>query len=1251
MMGYFLAMTAAMGLQQLKIWEDNKQKEELAEKQRAFKKALQEKQFEQAKLNLEEANRIALHMEYEAHQLRRKDIEDEYDNAFNALADQLHLEKWPLSVVPFIMKGESFGSRVRGFDVASINCVVTPSNSDNFNKYIYTKMDMLIERIMNLNWNSSTDHNVIYYGAAWKQRTAMGVPKFDNNDIERLYAGLRTVPFVCITPYFKGTIGEFVIKVRVWGLGEDADCNSSVIYPSQISFSELSTNSDFDNNSEKIIEELSLYIVSLIGYLTDMYYWKMYNTLPLLPKIAKKQRILSLDTLMEDYCNSVFHENARLSDLLKYGLSLIGNVSGAEKKDIQDSIISAIKKYIGLENAAVTTMSDLITEGNLMMWLNESEKSLLKHYLDIDYSIKARQINKLNKTIKMNAEQYSHNKEVLLDILSDILKIEMLPKSHRAEFEHISKKIGADQFSIALIGEFQGGKSTTFDALCDGREISPRGNNIKTSACRIRVTNIDVDTEEHAIITWKSDPELIQTISSILTTVPPEELGFNPDSKEVFSYSEYVNLSNPKHRAIIEESISAIETENLDRDTRDVIMIAKFILANYDKVKDMREEMTYSFTEAIQYMVFPHDMLERYNASGEKVSCFTLEESLFAFVQTVDCYIHSESLKRLGCSFVDCPGLFASEYDTSIAIQTMCSSDATLYLLGGEKQMGQEDIKSIGEIMKIGKAGNKEYAGEDVFFAINQRKPDDQTSFVRLNLSEINQAGFKKESLPLYNAFLYYYAQLGRSFLDGSLDENTLKNFMSTAKEGQDFSKRWVRIVNRALTSLDLDEEYDINELSYESVSLVKRLSKADKLFSEIEDYIVGKKSYSILIDNGAIKVQNGLSTIESALREKERSAQMDVAEKAREFQKAREAYQLFRNDVETTMSTAFPNKDSRIYLEDSYRDYFLDESVITDVAFKTTVSLIDYMKKGGTKWRGFKLLVGGKFSDKKKKEYEAQFASDIKGFLTEAFSTSITPVITRWITTLYAGKDLRFDNTVRERALKLGETIQENWKQLSKTVPLFNELSFPNIEDQIPQCVNSDVQFDDESISSGIIEKTSEMAIKDAMMEIVAQIVSYVTAIVVMFIVDMFVTFGLALIIGIISEILVYVGLRNPKEIKSVSDFKKKELALYNELKDKIRSALSANETREQVCFNKEKGMVTVVDSIVAGYKSFYLNELNSKRQELEDAIKEQEELYNGTRENLEQIATEAKRVREKEIQPLLSKVTSLIEAVTNEQ
>lgn len=425
-------------------------------------------------------------------------------------------------------------------------------------------------------------------------------------------------------------------------------------------------------------------------------------------------------------------------------------------------------------------------------------------------------------------------------------------------------------------------------------------------------------------------------------------------------------------------------------------------------------------------MVFPKDMIERYTSSGNDVSCFSLEESVFVFVQTVDCYIHSKSLERVGCSFVDCPGLFASDYDTSIAVQTMCATDATLYLLGGEKQMGQEDDKSINEIIKIGKSGDISYVGNNVFFAINQRKSEGETSFVNYNLAEIKRAGFKTESLPLYNAYLYYYAQIGKSFLDGTLDDETYDKFMSEAKKNQNFSERWIRMVNKGLQKIDLDEDYKIDELSYETAALIKRLSRAENLFSSIEDYIVGKKSFSILVNNGAIKVYNSLSAIEESLREKEKSAQLSVAAKANEFQRARDEYQRYRSEVESTIDSAFPKKDSRIYLEDSYRDYFMDESIIEEAAFKCTVNLIDFIKKGETKWRGLLIIINGPISKERKIRYEKQFIEDIKPLLTEAFSTSITPVITKWITTLYAGSDARFDDTVRERAMELGKKFKK---------------------------------------------------------------------------------------------------------------------------------------------------------------------------------------------------------------------------------
>lgn len=290
-LGYLVAMTTSMGLQQLKSWQDNKQSKELANKQLEMKEALQNREFERLRRLQREAHEIALEMEKEAHLQRREDIEKEYDNAFESLANQAELEKWPLNVVPFIMKGESFGSHIRGFDVATVHCILTPSNDSNFNRWIYSKLDMKVEELMNSYWNSNTTHPVIYYGGSWKLKFPNGTPKFDYNDVTRLHSALYSIPVIAITPYFTPH-GKFSVKVWCWGMGSEDDYNlQEIIPPTDLFTYKISKQTEYqpkDTNSEEAkrnliettISELSAYFVSMVGYLNDMYYWKMYHIPP-----------------------------------------------------------------------------------------------------------------------------------------------------------------------------------------------------------------------------------------------------------------------------------------------------------------------------------------------------------------------------------------------------------------------------------------------------------------------------------------------------------------------------------------------------------------------------------------------------------------------------------------------------------------------------------------------------------------------------------------------------------------------------------------------------------------------------------------------------------------------------------------------------------------------------------------------------------------------------------------------------------
>jgi hypothetical protein len=284
-------MAASMGLQQLKAWQDNKQKEVLTEKQMEMRKAMQQHEFDRARRLQAEAAKIAMEMENEAHIQRRKDIEKEYDNVFNSLIEQFQLEKWPLSVVPFIMKGESFGSHVRGFDVATVHCILTPSNNANFNRFVYNSIDLRVEQMMNINWNSNTVHQVVYYGGAWKPKAPNGVATLDYDDVVKLHAELKSVPVICITPYFLPA-GTLIFRVWAWGMGADTTTRQDITPFAQdfsiplnassfIRPSDEQSEQEFTSKLNTFIVDSANYIIAMTGYLTDMYYWKMYNLPPL----------------------------------------------------------------------------------------------------------------------------------------------------------------------------------------------------------------------------------------------------------------------------------------------------------------------------------------------------------------------------------------------------------------------------------------------------------------------------------------------------------------------------------------------------------------------------------------------------------------------------------------------------------------------------------------------------------------------------------------------------------------------------------------------------------------------------------------------------------------------------------------------------------------------------------------------------------------------------------------------------------
>ena len=78
------------------------------------------------------------------------------------------------------------------------------------------------------------------------------------------------------------------------------------------------------------------------------------------------------------------------------------------------------------------------------------------------------------ESLSPEGDKYTEFRDELVGIIDEFMthKAEVDPKGKSIQqLSSVRKQLMESQFEIALIGEFQGGKSTTFNALCGGREL------------------------------------------------------------------------------------------------------------------------------------------------------------------------------------------------------------------------------------------------------------------------------------------------------------------------------------------------------------------------------------------------------------------------------------------------------------------------------------------------------------------------------------------------------------------------------------------------------------------------------------------------------------------------------------------------------------------------------------------------------------------------------------------------------------
>lgn len=862
----------------------------------------------------------------------------------------------------------------------------------------------------------------------------------------------------------------------------------------------------------------------------------------------------------------------------------------------------------------------------------------------------------------MDNRTYSEKRDELLRIMDDVLKIKGISESRVLDFQRIRKKCLENQFNIVLMGEFQGGKSTTFNAFCGGREISPRGAMIKTSACRITATNIsESDKEEFAFVQWKSDYELLMNIQSILNKyISQEQTDFNPESKELYEPSKYLKLSNPAHVKLIKNAIDAEwkaikGSPETSTDEAEICRIADVILHFYaeSSIQELMKKNYFTIEDVSRFAVFPKEWEKKWN-EGKGAEAFAPNEILFAFVSGIDCYIHSQNLERLGCTVTDCPGLFTSAWDTQVAFDTLPKADAVIYLLSGEKQLGEGDKKALSYIKRIGLVEDK------MFFAINMRKAVKITENIRItDYNILCSLGFNDVSIKKFNAQLFFLGEFGKHLLEDTLDDFSKKRFKDVASEfgneEEELEQLWVSSVQDVQAGTKNQELKQVHDLTLESVDIVFKASESREMFDEIEKFIVDKKAYSILVESGANVVKRSLGEVEAELVNQEKDALKDVAACEREYAEAQQTLANFQCDVKQILDDAFPESIVETVVSKAYDKIVRNDMTISNIALKTSIQLIPVL---GIKCKGKALMlkalelaskagIGG--LDKQQQKQIKFLEGVITPVVTDVIKSEVGTNVSTWVLAVFNGRDKEYREQIIPELEKVSKMINVKWEnslQENSSIKAF-EIAIPPEAMSEVKLPSSIVNIDKTSITGAAVDVAIDNIIKDLIRTLITLVVSILVGVVV----DFWLLGGLGHALGALYAALVWIYsmiLGKEQEERPIvtnsSELRRGERKIY----DALYPVLSSSFNKEGTIAKIKKALSSVPNKIISLYRQYYNTELDQQRDLLNRDIVKRRANKQQSVQTQKEIAQKARKKREDEIIPALKQLERFIDSCT---
>ena len=500
--------------------------------------------------------------------------------------------------------------------------------------------------------------------------------------------------------------------------------------------------------------------------------------------------------------------------------------------------------------------------------------------------------------------------------------------------DNLQRKCEEALFSISLVAAFQSGKSTTVNAIADGREICPRGNGgggIRTSSCAVKV-NCALDGAAGSTVTWRTPEELDRALRYALMQENSE-----------------ITLKNPEHVKDAWEFVGecavqiAEDPQKFDDRSLDQIKQALLILTYHDdcKAKEYIGRSQFSEAETRRFMAFSSDVISRWNAifRGARKNHspaamkkmvqeqFTAEQAMYVFISMVNYATPSEYLRSLGVQVVDTPGLNMSDNDTRVALYAMQEASAIFYFFPGLYQLDESDKQTLRKIQECGLA-NK------VFFGINFRKPlasvrqIEAAILADLELMGFNQPHQKK--MLHYNAFLAQRAKQGRMILANNIDEQGRLMILAEAAnmgiDTNDLTEAWLETTDAVMRDVRAEGYRDFYDdgLSEENIARVLAASRWEETMEAINDYVLHHRGTSLLVEGLSSPVRRILGEVEAMLQKDEALANDNVEALSGQYEEAIKRYNDFHEKSKKKVSMFIDKNWDTAIANDFYDKVYL---------------------------------------------------------------------------------------------------------------------------------------------------------------------------------------------------------------------------------------------------------------------------------------------------------------------------------------